>query len=224
MKKLIIAAAVLLFVCASAFAIYQEKQVVDYGGLNVGVSYVYDTYKFGEDTTIVDKAGQLGIGFTDFSFFGDTNLGLYVEADILFTVKDNNDDNDENKSPLYAELGLGLAFKRDINKNTLVLGGVGLDFMYFSRQNTYYYMGGHFVVDRTYITMGVTADLEIAYKLGRDVYFSLGAKGNINFAKWMTVDSTDYSYWGSHTSSETKDTEGYFGYKVTPRVAVYMVF
>ena len=224
MKKLIIAAAVLLLVCASAFAVYQEQRIVDYGGLNIGVSYVYDTYKFGEDTTIVDKAGQLGIGFSDFTFFGDTNLGIYLEADILFTVKDNNDDNDENKSPLYAELGLGLAFKRDINKNTLVLGGVGLDFMYFSRQNTYYYMGGHFEVERTYITMGVTADLEIAYKLGRDVYFSLGAKGNINFVKRMVVDSTDYSYWGSHTSSETKDTEGYFGYKVTPRVAVYMVF
>ena len=148
MKKLIIAAAVLLLVCASAFAVYQEQRIVDYGGLNIGVSYVYDTYKFGEDTTIVDKAGQLGIGFSDFTFFGDTNLGIYLEADILFTVKDNNDDNDENKSPLYAELGLGLAFKRDINKNTLVLGGVGLDFMYFSRQNTYYYMGGPFEVAR----------------------------------------------------------------------------
>ena len=60
MKKIIIAAAVLLLVCASAFAVYEQQRVVDYGGINVGVSYVYDTYKFGEDTTIVDKAGQIG--------------------------------------------------------------------------------------------------------------------------------------------------------------------
>ncbi|MBP5161547.1 MAG: hypothetical protein ILP16_01025 [Spirochaetales bacterium] len=224
MKKIIIAAAVLLLVCASAFAVYEQQRVVDYGGINVGVSYIYDTYKFGEDTTVVDKAGQVGVGFTDFTFFGDTNLGLYIEADILVTVSDNNDENNENKAPVYADIGLGLAFKRDITKNSLLLGGIGIDMMYFSRENTYYTMSGHFVVERTYVTMGVAADLEIAYKLGRDVYFSLGVKGDINFAKWVTVDATDYTYWGPHTSSETQDTEGYFGYKITPKVSFYLVF
>lgn len=225
MKKIIIAAAVLLLVCASAFAVYEQQRIVDYGGINVGVSYVYDTYKLGDQTEkIVDKAGQLGIGFSDFTFFGDTNLGLYIEADILFTIKDNNDRDDPDKSPVYADVGFGMAFKRDITKNSLLLGGVGLDFMYFSRKSDYHYIGGHAVVERTYMTMGVCADLEIAYKLGRDVYFSLGAKGNINFAKWVTVDATDYSYWGQHTSTETQDTEGYFGYKITPKVSFYLVF
>ena len=223
MKKIIIAAAVLLLVCASAFAVYEQQRVVDYAGINVGMSYVYDTYKVNE-SEVVDKAGQLGIGVTDFTFFGDTNLGLYVEADILITLKDNNENNNEDKSPIYADLGLGLAFKRDFTKNTLLLGGVGLDFVYFSRQNTYYYWGGHYKVERTYVTLGVAADLEIAYKLGRDVYFSLGAKGNINFAKWMTTDSTDYSAWGEHSSSQITDTEGYFGYKITPKVSFYLVF
>ncbi|MBQ7730141.1 MAG: hypothetical protein IJT86_07260, partial [Spirochaetales bacterium] len=87
MKKIIIAAAVLLLVCASAFAVYEQQRVVDYAGINVGMSYVYDTYKVNE-SEVVDKAGQLGIGVTDFTFFGDTNLGLYVEADILITLKD----------------------------------------------------------------------------------------------------------------------------------------
>ena len=225
MKKVFIAAAVLLLVCASAFAVYQEQRIVDYGGLNVGVSYVYDTYEQG-DQKVVDKAGQLGIGVTDFTFFGDTNLGLYIEAGIIFTLKDETSSTiqEETKSPIYANVGLGLAFKRDINKNTLILGGVGLDFIYFTRQNTYYVMGAHYDVERTYVTMGVVADLEIAYKLGRDVYFTLGAKGSVNFAKWMTVESSSYSHWHEEHSSQTMDTEGYFGYRVTPRVAVYLVF
>ncbi|MBR5098802.1 MAG: hypothetical protein IK091_06250 [Spirochaetales bacterium] len=225
MKKLIIAAAVLLLVCASAFAVYQEQRIVDYGGLNIGVSYVYDTYEQG-DKQVVDKAGQLGIGFSDFTFFGDTNLGIYLEAGIIFTLKDStsSDIQEETKSPLYANVALGLGFKRDINKSTFILGAVGLDFIYFTRENTYYVWGGHYVVDRTYITMGAFADLEIAYKLGRDVYFSLGAKGSANFAKWMTLEESAYVGWHEEHSSETQDTEGYFGYRITPRVSVYMVF
>ena len=223
MKKIIIAALVMMLVCsASVFAIYSNSNIKDYGGLNVGVSYVYDKYKVGDSSEVEDQAGQLGIGLTDFTFFGESNLGVYFDANVLFTLKDNNAYNDDFKSPVYANLALGLAFKSNMGSSMMLLGGAGVDFMYFSRQNKYYVMHNFYVVERTYVTLGVFADLEIAYKVARDIYVSLGAKGNLNFAKWVTTDATDY--WGEHTSTETKDTDGYFGYRVTPKVSVLFVF
>ena len=223
MKKIIIAALVMMLVCsASVFAVYNNSNIKDYAGLNVSFSYVYDTYKVGESSEIVDKAGQLGIGFSDFTFFGDVSLGLYADGNAIFTIKDNDDNNDDSKSPLYLNFAVGLGFKRDLNSKMMLLGAAGLDFIFFTRQSTYYVVFDHYTVDRTYVTMGVFADVEVAYKLARDVYFTLGAKGNLNFLKWVTIDSTNYS--GSHTSTTTKDTEGYFGYRITPKVGVYIVF
>ena len=234
MKKIVIAALVMMLVCsASVFAIYSNSNIKDYTGLSIGGSYVkekYDFQLFGGTVPEVDKAAQLNIAIPDFIFMGESNVGFYFDLGLLINLKTSyvrggkSVPEDDAKSPLYADLTLGVAYKNDLGSKVSIFGALGPQFTYFSRVNKYYYDSQYHQVETTYMTFGVGADLEVMYKLGRDVYMSLGGKASVYFLKWMTSADTEWSYWHEHTSTQSYETNNYFGYRLTPRLTFYYVF
>ena len=72
------------------------------------------------------------------------------------------------------------------------------------------------------MTMGMTLDAELFYRLGSDFYFSIGGKASVLFLKWMTKEETT---WNNRTTdSYINDTDGYFGYRVVPKAGIYIKF
>ena len=219
MKKFIIAALVLLLACSSAvFARYGEgpdADVEDFTGFAMGGSFVYETYE-AYDGTLVDRAGQVYLGFSDYAFFNKATLGIYLDVGLLINVKDSENAYVE-KSPLYVDLTLGLGGRFELNKSTTLLFAAGPEFTYFTNVDTY--LG--YKIEKTYISMGMSLDAELMYKLGRDFYVSVGGKGAVLFLKWMTREVTSGS---GYEGSSSTDTEGYFGYRVTPKLTFYYLF
>ena len=219
MKKFIIAALVLLLVCSTAvFARYGEDpdvNIEDYTGFAIGGSFVNETYET-DGGKIVDKAGQLYFGISDYAFFGSSPLGLYVDVGLLVNVKDYESDLVE-KSPIYIDLTVGLGGRVSMDRSSSLVFAVGPQFTYFTNEYTYY----GYKIEKTYVSMGLGLDAEIMYKLGRDFYISAGAKGSILFLKWMTREVTSGS---GYEGSSSTDTEGYFGYRVTPKLTFYYMF
>ena len=236
MKKAIIAALIMMLVCsASVFAIYSNSSVKDYTGLAIGGSYVkekYDVQLFGGTVPEVDKAAQLNIAVSDFIFWGESNIGFYFDFGAMINLKTSYVRNgqkvpeDQSKSPLYGDLTMGICYKNEIGSKVTIIGAFGPQFTYFSRENRYFddYDHNWHDVERTYMTMGVSADLEVLYKLARDVYMSVGGKGSVYFAKWMTSEDTSWNYWQEHHSSSSTDSANYFGYRLTPKISFYYVF
>ena len=219
MKKFIIAALVLLLACSSAvFARYGEGpdgDVEDFTGFAMGGSLVQETYE--TDTgKFVDKAGQLYFGFSDYAFFNKAALGIYLDVGLLVNIKDSENEYVE-KSPIYVDLTLGLGGRFELNKSTTFLFGVGPEFTYFTNEYTYW----GYKIEKTYMSMGLSVDAELMYKLGRDFYVSVGGKGAVLFLKWMTREVTSGS---GYEGSSSTDTEGYFGYRVTPKLTFYYMF
>ena len=229
MKKTLIAVLVVLLLCTSAvFAAtyddgyyYGEPKLDDFFGLSVGSSFVYETYE-SVSGKVVDKAMQFYAGLSEFAFFGDNSLGVYVDAGVLFNIKDSYNPNDVTKSPAYADVTLGLAYRTKMDGRTSFLLAAGPEFTYFTNQYTYIDSYEKVYVDKTYMTMGATLDVELIYRLGADFYFSIGGKGSVLFLKWMTKEET--TWHGSTAESEIDDTEGYFGYRVVPKAAIYFKF
>ncbi|MBO4278634.1 MAG: hypothetical protein LIR25_00040 [bacterium] len=236
MKKIVIAALVMMLVCsASVFAIYSNSSIKDYTGLAVGGSYVkekYDVQLFGGKVTEVDKAAQLNIAVSDFIFMGESNIGFYFDFGTLINLKTSyvrdgkKLSDDESKSPLYGDLTMGIVYKNELGSKITIFGAIGPQFTYFSRQNKYWAESDHewHLVERTYMTMGIGANLEVMYKVARDVYISVGGKASVYFLKWMTKEDTSWNYWHEHHSTESTDSDNYFGYRLTPKIAVYYVF
>ena len=219
MKKFIIAALVLLLVCSTAvFARYgqgSEVDVQDFTGFSMGGSFVKETYDT-DAGKFEDRAGQLYFGLSEYAFFGSSSMGLYLDLGLLINVKDSESDNIE-KSPVYIDLSLGLGGRLSIDRSTSFLFGVGPEFTYFTNEYTYY----GYKIEKTYMSMGVGLDAEVMYKLGKDFYVSVGAKGSVLFLKWMTREVTSGS---GYEGSSSTDTEGYFGYRVTPKLTFYYMF
>ena len=229
MKKTMIAVLVVLLLCTSAvFAAtyddgyyYGEPKLDDFFGINVGTSFVYETYQSASGE-VVDKALQFYTGLSEFAFFGDAALGVYLDAGVLFNIKDSYNPDDVTKSPAYADVTLGLAYRTKTDARTSFLLAAGPEFTYFTNEYTYIDGTEKVYVDKTYMTMGMTADAELIYRLGSDFYFSIGGKASVLFLKWMTREES--TWHGSTSDSEIDDTEGYFGYRIVPKAAIYFKF
>ena len=229
MKKVIITVLAMLLACSAVFAAtidsgnyyYDEPKLDDYVGLNVGTSFVYETYET-NDSMLVDKALQFYTGFSEFAFFDDAPFGIYLDAGVLFNIKDNYDPEAVSKSPAYADVMLGLAYRMKTDSRTSFLLSFGPEFTYFT--NEYKYINGTDLVhvEKTYMTMGLTLGAEATYRLGGDWYISLGGKGSIMFLKWMTKEEITRHGSSEHTYDD--GTEGYFGYRIVPKVALYYKF
>ena len=229
MKKSIIAILIVMLLCStSVFAAtlddgyyYGEPKVDDYLGLNVGASFVYETYEAASGK-VVDKALQFYGGFSEFAFFGSAPLGIYFDAGVLVNIQDSYNPDAVNKSPAYADVMLGLAYKVDLESRSELILSFGPEFTYFT--NEYTYIDGYekVYVEKTYMTMGLTMGAEVLYRLGQDFYFSIGGKGSVMFLKWMTKEKS--TWHGSTSESEIDDTEGYFGYRIVPKAGLYFKF
>ena len=230
MKKMIIAALVMLLVgTTAAFALYDGSQVVDYAGLSVGVSYVnekYDVQLMGGGGREKDTALQLDITLTDYVFVGSAPVGLYMDMGALINLKSKYELNgeragDAEKSPLYADVTLGAAFKTNLGGKLNLFAAVGPEFTYFTRVYKYYdsmYIPHN--VEKTFMTLGLAANADLMFDLGGGFYVSAGARASVYFLKWMTnEDSSWYQY-----QSYSKDTENYFGYRGTAKVGLYYAF
>ena len=230
MKKVLITVLVMLLVCsASVFAAtidsgsyyYDEPKLDDFFGFNVGASFLYETYESASGT-IVDKALQVYGGFSEFAFFGDAAFGVYVDAGILLNVQDSYNPDAVKKSPAYADVTLGLAYRMKTDSRTSLLLSFGPEFTYFTDEFTYIDSYEKVYVEKTYMTMGLTLGAEATYRLGGDWYLSVGGKASVLFLKWMTKEET--TWHGRTEESYVDDTEGYFGYRIVPKVALYYKF
>ena len=229
MKKAIITVLAMLFACSIVFAAtidsgsyyYNEPQFDDFLGFNVGASFVYETYET-EDEMLVDKALQFYTGFSEFAFFNDAAFGVYIDAGILLNINDNYNPEKVNKSPAYADVTLGLAYRMKTDSRTSFLLSFGPEFTYFTDEFKYLTSEGVVQVEKTYMTMGLTLGAEATYRLGGDWYVSLGGKGSVMFLKWMTKE--EISSHGSSEHTYDDGTDGYFGYRIVPKVALYYKF
>lgn len=230
MKKVLITVLVMLLACSAAlFAAtidsgsyyYGEPQFDDFFGFNVGASFLYETYESASGKT-VDKALQFYTGFSEFAFFGDATLGVYVDAGILINVQDSYNPDVVTKSPAYADVTLGLAYRLKNDSRTSLLMSFGPEFTYFTNEFTYIDSYEKVYVEKTYMTMGLTLGAEATYRLGGDWYVSVGGKASVLFLKWMTKEET--TWHGRSEESYIDDTEGYFGYRIVPKVAIYYKF
>ena len=231
MKKSFIAALVMLLVCTTAaFAVYDASQVIDDAGLSVGASYVNEAY----DVTLLgsgtgrekDTALQLDIAFSDYVFVADAPVGVYMEAGALLNLKntytiDGEPAGEGGKSPLYADVTFGAAFKTDLGSRLALFAAAGAEFTYFTREYKYYdqYHDIH-RVEKTFMTLGVAANADLMFELGGGFYLSAGARASVYFLKWMTNE--DHSWWDYESYS--KDTENYFGWRGTAKVGMYYTF
>ena len=231
MKKYIIAALVMLLVCTTgAFAIYDASQVTDYAGFSVGASYVNEAYDIqllgGNDGREKDKALQLNLTLTDYVFVADAPVGIYMDMGALinlkseYTFEGGDPAGDADKSPLYADVTIGAAFKTSVGSSLNLFAAVGPEFTYFTREYDYYYQYEHHKVEKTFMTLGVAANAELMLDLGGGFYLSAGARASIYFLKWMTNED---SSWWQH-QSYSKDTENYFGWRGTAKAGVYYAF
>jgi len=230
MKKMIIAALVMLLVgTTAAFALYDGSQVVDYAGISVGASYVnesYDVVLMGGGGREKDTALQLDITLTDYVFVGSAPVGLYMDMGALINLKSKYELNGERageagKSPLYADVTIGPAFKVSLGSRLNLFAAVGPEFTYFSRVYDYYdSMYYLHKVEKTFMTLGLAANGEVLFDLGGGFYLSAGARASVYFLKWMTNE--DHSWWDYESYS--KDTENYFGFRGTAKVGVYYAF
>ena len=229
MKKTFIAILLMLLFCSFAvFAAtyddrysYTESGLDDFLGFNIGSSLVHETYE-GASGKVVDRALQFYCGVSDFTFFGDSSVGMYLDAGIMINIKDSYDPDAVTKSPAYADVTLGLAYKARMDGHTTFLLAAGPEFTYFTDEYTYIDGYNKVNVEKTYMTMGLTLDGEILYRLGSDFYFSLGGKASVLFLKWMTKEETT---WNNRTTdSYINDTDGYFGYRVVPKAGIYIKF
>ena len=226
MKKSLIAI-LLLFVCSLAVfaATYDDRYSYngsdDFIGFSVGSSLVYETYESASGKE-VDKALQLYCGVSDFAFFGSSSVGLYLDAGVMINIKDSYNPDAVMKSPAYADVTLGLAYKTKMDGHTNFLLAAGPEFTYFTDEYTYIDGSERVNVEKTYMTMGMTLDAELFYRLGSDFYFSIGGKASVLFLKWMTKEETT---WNNRTTdSYINDTDGYFGYRVVPKAGIYIKF
>ena len=229
MKKTIIAAMVMLLVgTTAAFALYDGSQVVDYAGLSVGVSYVnekYDVQLIGGGGRETDTALQLDITLTDYVFVGSAPVGLYMDMGALINLNSKYELNGERageagKSPVYADVTLGAAFKTSLGSKLNLFVGAGPEFTYFTRTYDYWDGLNHHYVEKTFMTLGLAANGEVLFDLGGGLYLSAGARASVYFLKWMTNE--DKSWW--QYESYSKDTENYFGFRGTAKVGVYFAF
>ena len=230
MKKTIITVLALLLACSIVFAAtidsgsyynYNEPKFDDFLGFSVGTSFVYETYET-EDEMLVDKALPFYAGFTEYGFFDDASLGIYLDAGILINVKDDYNPDKVSKSEGYADVTLGLAYRMKTDSRTSFLMSFGPEFTYFTDEFKYLTTEGVVQVEKTYITMGLTLGAEATYRLGGDWYISLGGKGSVMFLKWMTKE--EISSHGSSEHTYDDGTEGYFGYRIVPKVSLYYKF
>lgn len=229
MKKTIIAALVMLLVgTTAAFALYDGSQVVDYAGISVGASYVnesYDVVLMGGGGREKDTALQLDITLTDYVFVGSAPVGLYMDMGALINLNSKYELNGERageagKSPVYADVTLGAAFKTSLGSKLNLFVGAGPEFTYFTRTYDYWDGHDHHYVEKTFMTLGLAANGEVLFDLGGGFYLSAGARASVYFLKWMTNEDhswRDYEYY-------SKDTENYFGYRGTAKVGVYFTF
>ena len=231
MKKSFFAVLVLLLVCSSAvfaatyddgsYNYYDDSRLEDFLGMSIGSSFVYETYETASGKT-VDKALQFYGGFSEFAFFNDAPLGIYLDAGVLVNVKDEYNPDVVTKSPAYADVMLGLAYRTKMDGRTSFLLAAGPEFTYFTDKYTYINGWDRVYVEKTYMTMGLTLDAELVYKLGGDFYISVGGKGSVMFLKWMTKEET--TWYDRTEESYIDDTDGYFGYRIVPKVSVYFKF
>lgn len=230
MKKVLITVLAMLLACSAVFAAtidsgnyyyYDEPRLDDFFGLNIGASFLYETYESASGK-VVDKALQFYTGFSEFAFFGDAPLGMYVDAGILINVQDSYDEDLVKKSPVYADVSLGLAYRLKTDSRTSLLLSFAPEFTYFTDEFTYIDSYEKVYVEKTYMTMGLTLGAEATYRLGGDWYVSVGGKASILFLKWMTKEET--TWHGRSEESYIDDTEDYFGYRIIPKVALYYKF
>ena len=230
MKKMIIAALVMLLVgTTAAFAPYDGSQIVDYAGLSVGASYVNETYDvvlLGGGGREKDTALQLDIALTDYVFVGSAPVGLYMDMGALINLKNKYTVNDQpagdgGKSPVYADVTLGAAFKTSLGSKLNLFAAVGPEFTYFTRVYDYY-DSMHYLhkVEKTFMTLGLAANADLMFDLGGGFYLSAGARASVYFLKWMTNE--DKSWW--QYESYSSDTENYFGFRGTAKVGAYFAF
>ena len=228
MKKSITAILMMIVLCPVVFAAsydtansYGEPRIEDFIGLNTGASLLYETYEAASGT-VVDKALQFYCGVSDYTFFGDSSFGLYLDAGFLMNLQDSYNPDYVVKSPAYADVTLGLAYRFKLESRSKLIMSFGPEFTYFT--NEYTYIDGYETVnvEKTYMTMGLTAGAEVMYKLGQDFYFSIGGKASVLFLKWITKEES--TWHGSTTESVVDDTEGYFGYRIVPKAALYIRF
>lgn len=231
MKKTIIAALVMLLVCTTAaFAIYDASQVVDYAGFSVGASYVNEAYDIqlldGSNGREKDKALQLDLTLTDYMFVADAPVGIYMDLGALinlksqYTYEGGSPAGDGDKSPWYADVTIGAAFKTSVGNSLNLFAAVGPEFTYFTREYDYYWQYDHHKVEMTFMTLGVAANAEVLFDLGGGFYLSAGARASVYFLKWMT--DVDSSWW--QQQSYSKDTDNYFGWRGTAKAGVYYAF
>ena len=233
MKKALISMLIILVLgCGAVFAASIESSssyngFVDYLGFNVGYGITNEKYDFVEGGPMrVDKGYQLSLSVNDFMFLDrDAILGFYMEVGFSFnidmesTIGDEPSFHPKDLSPFYADTMLGLAIKFKTDNRTSVMIGVGPEIMYYSKEyNSQYWP--YYTVDTENIALGFGADIEGSYRLGQDLYVGLGFKGSVLLYATtytsVTVGPREHHTWD--------DLINYFGYRIQPRVSLYLQY
>ena len=207
MKKVLIAALLILTVCTAAvFA----KGYENYSGIGAGFGFSWAKISGGEPDGAIWKASEIAISVTDYGFLEKSPVGLFVDASLyiiphrmirIFVIPDYELDT------LVGFSGtIGPAFKFDLSKKLDLLLGVG--FQVYAENREY----GD-IRSRTTL-YGVGLNAEASYELNDNFALTAGIASSMYFSHKIKV---------LNDGSVTK-FDPFFEIRVIPKVAIYYVY
>ncbi len=199
----------------------------------VGVSFSYDwSQRFVADQARTHSFGGEG---TNYTFFGDGNMGMRLGFDFLIPFSGSKLVNGERKdvsmaeAPMLVALQFGPSYKYDVTDWFTVYGGLGINASYTSQggevaniatpEKPYYgrYLDWQF---------GVLADLGMRFGIGDTFGIRVGTTLGTNFLQYrsFTVYIPESE---SNTQTSVKRsgwTDGYVDFSVKPYIGVSASF
>jgi len=177
MKRILLCMALILGICAAVFSFEGEHW------LSLGLSFenVIESGDIIEDMYM----GSLGFDVGLYNFFNRKDIGLFMNAYYFIPLV--------NSLPtVYAPIIqygflLGPGFRYNINETMKLHFGVGFNMQLI---NFYRAGNGQLKLYDSRVILGIGGDVGFKYELTDIIYLNFGAKLSLNFANYMTTESS----------------------------------
>jgi len=206
MKKALLCIALVLVICVSVSSLETENWL----SLGVSLNSIF------EDGDSIENMymGSLGLGLGLYSFFNNSDFGVFVSIDLFLPVSNS-------LKNVYAPITqldfiIGPGYKYNINEKMNLHFAVGFNFELIS---LYRAGSGQLRFQDSRMMFGIGVDAGFQYDLTGLIHLSGGIKLNFNFANWITTESS-IDEWTTAMRDSYGWVNDYAMFGVRPYVAI----
>ena len=226
MKKVFLSVLVVMLLASGIVfaAEIQNDKVDSFAGFSAGFCLSHEKFGFDSGSTRIDKNNPILLSLNAYGFNKGASLGIYLDMNLMLladmtSVLDGVDISTEDQIPLLFDVTIGLGFREELSRGINLLGQVGLDFAYLDQEYRYF-DDDAYKVTISHINIGLCADINAQFNLGRGWSVAIGAKGSFMFLDFVTKETK--SWTGTHDDYESMmDHDSYIGFRIIPKLTVF---